>query len=57
MKHTEQEMRDLGYVYLGESSPNTKDHRANQLWKWRDELVIYNPEEERIIWRETDEIK
>ena len=48
-------MSEIGYVYLGEYGNTTKDHRANQLWSWRDELVIYDPEEERIVRRETEE--
>jgi hypothetical protein len=52
---TEQQMSEIGYVYLGEYGVATKEHRANQLWRWRDELVLYDSEEERIVWREYNE--
>jgi len=54
-KITEQQMSEIGYEYLGEYGVANKEHRANQLWRWRDELVLYDPEEERIVWRETNE--
>ena len=54
-KTTEQELHDIGYIYLGEYGGATKDRKANQLWRWRDELIIYDPEEEMIIWREWNE--
>lgn len=55
-KHfTEQELRNIGYMYLGEYGVSTKDHPANQLWRWRDELIIYDPEENTIVWRAFNE--
>ena len=54
-KITEQELFDKGYIYLGEYGAATKDHQANQLWRWRDELILYDPEAEMIIWREFNE--
>lgn len=54
-KITEQQLSEIGYEYLGEYGSACKEHRANQLWRWRDELVLYDPEEQRIIWRETNE--
>jgi hypothetical protein len=52
---TEAQLTEKGFEYLGEFGCCTKQHKANQLWAWRDELVIYDPEEERIIWREYNE--
>lgn len=52
---TEEQMSEIGYEYLGEYGVATKEHRSNQLWRWRDELVLYDPEEQRIVWREFNE--
>lgn len=52
---TEKELIEIGYVYLGEYGGAPPSHRANQLWRWRDELIIYDPEEERIVWRAYNE--
>lgn len=54
-KITEQQLSEIGYEYLGEMCGETKLHKPNQLWRWRDELIIYDPEEEMIIWREYNE--
>lgn len=52
---TEEQLAEKGFEYLGEFGCCNKQHRANQLWAWRDELVIYDPEDQRIIWREYNE--
>lgn len=52
---TEEELTQKGFEYLGEFGCCNKQHRANQLWRWRDELIIYDPEDQRIIWREYNE--
>ena len=53
-KYSEQDLKDKGFVYLGEFGCCCKQHRANQLWRFRDELIIYDPEDEHIIWRAYD---
>jgi hypothetical protein len=42
-KMTEQQLIDAGYDYVGK-------HGNNELWRKRDELIIYDPDEERIVW-------
>jgi hypothetical protein len=53
--YTEQELFDLGYVYLGVMGVPTNGNEATQLWRWRDELVYYSPELQEITWREYNE--
>jgi len=55
IKVTEKDLQDIGFIYLGELGCCCKQHRANQLWRWRDELVIYDPEEETVVWRTYNE--
>lgn len=52
---TEEQLAEKGFEYLGEFGCCNKQHKANQLWRWRDELIIYDPEAQRIIWREFNE--
>ena len=54
-KITERELLDKGFTYLGEFGVCNKCHRANQLWRLWDEMIIYDPEDQRIIWRQLDE--
>lgn len=54
-KYTEQELFEIGYEYLGVMGGSTKDHEANQLWRFRDEMIIWNPEDGSIIYREYNE--
>lgn len=54
-KLSEKDLVKKGYLYLGEYGVSTKVHPANQLWRFRDELVIYDPEEQRIVWRQFNE--
>jgi hypothetical protein len=56
--YTEEILKKKGYVYDGECPPVDK-HRAIQFWKWKntDELIKFDPEKQKIIWRETDDIK
>lgn len=54
-KITEKELSEYGFLYLGEYGVSTKTHRANQIWRCYDELIIYDPEEERIVWRAFNE--
>lgn len=54
-QYTELDLKGLGYVYLGEYGVSNKDHPANQLWRWRDELILYDPESQEIIWRQWNE--
>jgi len=57
-EYTEESLRLNGYVYDGEC-PSLDKHKANQIWRWRDtnELIRFDPEKQKIVWRETDEIK
>lgn len=50
-KITEDELQKIGYEYLGEMCCETKLHTPNQLWRWRDELIIYDPETQTVVWR------
>lgn len=43
---TRSEMKAIGYEYVGPMGD------GNELWRWRDELVLYNPDTEEITWRE-----
>jgi len=51
-----QEMHEMGYVYLGEMAPLINGHQQRQLWRWRDELIIYSPEDQEISWRQSSEL-
>jgi hypothetical protein len=53
--YTEQELFELGYVYLGVMGGSTNDHESTQLWRWRDELIYYSPDSQEITWREYNE--
>lgn len=53
--YSEQELFDLGYVYLGVMGGETKSQTPNQLWRFMDELIIYDPETQTIIFREYNE--
>jgi hypothetical protein len=53
---SEQELREQGWMYLGEYGiKDSKIHVPNQLWRKDDELIIYDPEIERILFREFNE--
>jgi len=54
-KTTEQDLVNAGYDYLGPYGQATRDREPNQLWRKHDELIIYDPEEERIIWSQFNE--
>lgn len=55
-KISKQEMSDRGYVYCGETCNSNHKKQANQYWWWRDELIVYDPENEIICWRQYDEL-
>jgi hypothetical protein len=56
--YTEEILRWKGYVYEGEG-PSINKHRAIQFWRWQTigELIKFDPEKQKIIWRQTDEIE
>ena len=56
-KTTEQDLLNAEYVYLGEYGYSTESRQANQLWRKHDELILYDPEEERIVWSQFDEAR
>ncbi len=51
-----QELSEIGYEYLGELVALVNGHQQRQLWQWRDELVIYSPEDKAITWRQSGEL-
>lgn len=53
--YTEQELFEIGYIYLGVLGGETKSQLPNQLWRFRDELIIWNPEDGTIVFREYNE--
>jgi hypothetical protein len=54
-KITVEKLREVGYEYLGKMCVDNSRHEPNQLWRWRDELIIYDPEEQQVIYRQFNE--
>jgi hypothetical protein len=54
-KTTEQDLLNGDYVYLGVYGVAPEGVKPNELWRRHDELVLFDPEEERIIWKQLNE--